>query len=171
MYGLQDLIGEDAVNQALREVVQAYGDRGPPYPTSRVLLAALRRHTPERFQYYLTRPVRADHPVREPRGLGEDAASGPTASTRSPSSWRSRKLQADALGVEHEVPLHDWIPVGVLDAQGEALVLESAASSTGRRTTLTLVTDGLPARAGVDPLNELVDRVPEDNLMPVSVAR
>jgi hypothetical protein len=34
-----------------------------------------------------------------------------------------------------------------------------------------VVTDGVPARAGVDPLNELVDRIPEDNLMPVAVAR
>src|SRR5262249_39305860 len=54
MYGLQDLIGEDAVNQALHEVVQQYGDRGAPYPTARVLVAALRRHTPGQFQYYLT---------------------------------------------------------------------------------------------------------------------
>jgi aminopeptidase N len=167
MYGLQDLIGEDAVNQALRELVQEYGDRGPPYPTSRVLLAALRRHTPDRFQYYLTDQF-------EQITLYENRAVEAKASKRADGKYQVtleleiRKLQADALGAEHEVPVHDWIPVGVLDGQGEALVLESRELDAGRNT-LTLVTDRLPARAGVDPLNELVDRVPEDNLMPVSV--
>jgi hypothetical protein len=72
--------------------------------------------------------------------------------------------------VENEVPLHDWLPVGVLDAKGNALLLEPRRFD-GPRTTLTVVTDGVPAKAGVDPLNELVDRIPEDNLMPVAVAR
>jgi hypothetical protein len=168
MYGLQDLIGEDAVNQALREVVQEYGDRGPPYPTSRVLLTALRRHTPERFQYYLTDQF-------EQITLYENRVLSAKASKRTDGKYdvmlelETRKLQADALGVEHEVPLHDWIPVGVLDAKGDALVLEPRRFD-GQRTTLTLVTDGVPARAGVDPLNELIDRIPEDNLMPVAVA-
>jgi len=169
MYGLQDLIGEDAVNQALREVAQEYGDRGPPYPTSRVLLAALRRHTPERFQYYLTDQF-------EQITLYENRVVSAKASKRADGKYDvtleldTRKLQADALGVEHEVPLHDWIPVGVLDAKGDALVLEPHRFDEPR-TTLTLVTEGVPARAGVDPLNELIDRIPEDNLMPVAVGR
>jgi hypothetical protein len=80
-----------------------------------------------------------------------------------------RKLQADALGVEQEVPLNDWIPVGVLDAKGEALVL-APHRIDGPRATITLVTDGVPARAGVDPVNELIDRIPEDNLVPVTLS-
>jgi ABC-2 type transport system permease protein len=81
----------------------------------------------------------------------------------------TRKLQADALGVEHEVPLHDWIPVGVLDAKGDALMLEPRRID-GPSSTITVVTDGVPARAGVDPLNELIDRIPEDNLVPVTLS-
>jgi len=167
MYGLQDLIGEDAVNQALRELVSEYGDRGAPYPTSRVLLAALRRHTPEQFQYYLTDQF-------EQITLYENRAIAAKATRRADGKYEitleleTRKVQADALGAEHEVPVHDWLPVGVLDAAGEALVLEPRKLESGR-TTLTLVTDRRPARAGVDPLNELIDRVPEDNLAPVGV--
>src|SRR5262249_30258978 len=169
MYGLQDLIGEDAVNQALREVVQEYGDRGPPYPTSRVLLAALRRHTPERFQYYLTDQC-------EQITFYDTRAVTATASKRAAGKYdvtlelETRKVQADTLGVEHEVPVHDWIPVGILNAKGEPLLLETRKLD-GPRSTLTLVTDGVPARAGLDPLNELVDRIPEDNLIPVDLAR
>jgi len=167
MYALQDLIGEDRVNQALREVVDEYGDRGPPYPTSRVLLAALRRHTPERFQYYLTDQF-------EQITLYENRVVSARARKRGDGRYdvtlelETRKVQADALGTEHEVPVHDWIPVGVLDGKGEALALEPRELD-GPRTTVTLVTDGLPARAGIDPLNELIDRLPEDNLMPVTL--
>ncbi len=167
MYALQDLIGEDAVNRALREVVEEYGDRGPPYPTSRVLLAALRRHTPERFQYYLTDQF-------EQITLYENRVVSAQARKRGDGRYdvtlelETRKVQADALGTEHEVPVHDWIPVGVLDDKGEALALEPRKLD-GPRTTVTLVTDRLPARAGIDPLDELIDRLPEDNLMPVTV--
>jgi hypothetical protein len=169
MYGLQDLIGEDAVNQALREVVQEYGDKGPPYPTSRVLLAALRRHTPERFQYYLTDQFE-QITLYENRVVSAKASRRPDGKYDVTLELETHKHQADALGVEQEVPLHDWLPVGVLDAKGAALVLEPRKFDQPR-TTLTVVADGVPARAGVDPLNELVDRIPEDNLMPVAVAR
>jgi aminopeptidase N len=168
MYALQDLIGEDAVNRALREIVVATGNKGPPYPTSRVLLAALRRHTPEQFQYYLTDQF-------EQITLYENRARAATATKRADGRYEvsleleMRKLQADALGVEQEVPLNDWIPVGVLDAKGEALVLEPHRID-GPRATITLVTDGVPARAGVDPVNELIDRIPEDNLVPVTLS-
>jgi len=166
MYALQDLIGEDSVNQALREIVQQYANRGPPYPTSRVLLAALRRHTPERFQYYLDDQF-------EQITLYENRAVSAQARARDDGKYDvtleldTRKFQANALGVEHEVPVHDFIPVGAVDAQGAPLALEIRRLD-GPRATVTLVTDRLPARAGIDPLNELIDRIPEDNLMPVA---
>ena len=123
MYGLQDLIGEDAVNQALRELVQQYGDRGAPYPTARVLVAALRRHTPEQFQYYLTDQF-------EEITLYENRVHSASARHRSDGRYdvtlelATHKFRADALGSEHEVPMNDWLPVGAVDAEGNAVVLE-----------------------------------------------
>ena len=169
MYGLQDLVGESAVNEALREIVQEYGDRGPPYPTSRVLLAALRRHTPEQFQYYLTDQF-------EQITLYENRVVSAAAKRRDDGKYEvtleleTRKFQSDGLGAEHEVPVHDFIPVGAMDAKGEPLLIE-LRKIDGPRSTVTLVTDRLPARAGLDPINELIDRIPEDNLMPVTVDR
>jgi hypothetical protein len=33
--------------------------------------------------------------------------------------------------------------------------------------TVTLVTDVVPAKAGIDPLNKLIDRDPDDNVVKV----
>ena len=167
MYGLQDLIGEDAVNQALRELVQQYGDRGAPYPTARVLVAALRRHTPEQFQYYLTDQF-------EEITLYENRVTSATARRRSDGRYdvtlelTTHKLRSDAMGAEHEVPMNDWLPVGAVDAAGNAVALEKRKIDAAT-SKVTLVTDKLPARAGIDPINELIDRTPEDNVMAVTL--
>ena len=56
--------------------------------------------------------------------------------------------------------------MGVLDAQGNYLYLQKHKIEK-ERTELTLVVDKLPAKAGIDPLNKLIDRDPEDNVVKV----
>jgi hypothetical protein len=79
------------------------------------------------------------------------------------------KRVADELGKERDVPLDDLIDIGVLDAKGEPIVLtrERVDRSEG---TYTFTVDRRPAKAGIDPLNKLIDRKPDDNTMAVTVA-
>lgn len=51
MYYLKEMIGEEKVNAALREVLQKHAYQESPYPTSYTLTDALRRQTPPEFQY------------------------------------------------------------------------------------------------------------------------
>ena len=53
MYYLREMIGEEAVNRALRKVLNKYGYAPPPYPTSYALVDALREETPPQLQYLL----------------------------------------------------------------------------------------------------------------------
>ena len=46
VYYLREMIGEDAVNRALRKVIAEYAYKVPPYPTSHALADALREQTP-----------------------------------------------------------------------------------------------------------------------------
>ena len=78
----------------------------------------------------------------------------------------ARKLRADGLGTEREVPLNDLIDVGALDANGTAIVIEKHWIRSNE-TEVTLLMDRLPVTAGIDPLNKLVDRRPDDNVIPV----
>jgi ABC-2 type transport system permease protein len=76
----------------------------------------------------------------------------------------ARKLRADGLGNEHEVPLNDLIDVGALDANGTAIAIEKRWIRSSE-TEVTLVMNQPPVTAGIDPLNKLVDRKPDDNVI------
>ena len=79
----------------------------------------------------------------------------------------AKKRVADELGKESDVPIADLIDVGVLDAKSEAIAVERRRFDA-EESTLTLVVDRKPAKAGIDPLNKLIDRKPNDNTVPVS---
>ena len=80
----------------------------------------------------------------------------------------AKKRRADALGKEDDVPLADWIDIGVLDADGKPLFLEKRKIER-EESEFTVTVTGKPARAGIDPFNKLIDRRPEDNTMPVDL--
>ena len=81
----------------------------------------------------------------------------------------AKKRIADDQGKEADAPLADLIDVGVLDEDGEPLALERKRI-TAEETTFSLVVDRKPAKAGIDPLNKLIDRRPNDNTVAVTAA-
>ncbi|MFL5428240.1 MAG: M1 family aminopeptidase, partial [Myxococcales bacterium] len=166
MYQLQDLLGEDAVNRALREVIAAHAFKGPPYPTSRVLLEALRRQTPAELQYVLTDDFERIT-LYENHAVSARYVKRPDGRFDVTMDLVLKKVHADEAGAEHEVPMDDVIPVGVIDASGNALALTTRRLRSGA-ARVTLVVDKVPAKAGIDPVDELVDRQPDDNLVAVA---
>jgi len=86
----------------------------------------------------------------------------------------THKYKADEKGAETEIPVNDWIEVGALAAPekgkkyGNVLHRERVHMTTGK-ATYTFTSDTEPDKAGIDPLLLLVDRVPDDNLMKVTV--
>jgi ABC-type Na+ transport system ATPase subunit NatA len=78
----------------------------------------------------------------------------------------ARKLRSDGRGLETEVPLDDWIDVGVFGPDDEVLFLEKRRI-TGGSVSFEITVDGRPEKAGIDPYNKLVDRDSNDNVMRV----
>jgi ABC-type transport system involved in multi-copper enzyme maturation permease subunit len=165
MYALQDYIGEDNVNKGLSEFVKAYAFKGPPYPVSLDMIRYLKMYTPPEYQYLYD-------DLFENITLYDNRARSATYVAQADGKYQvnldveARKVRADGKGEEHTVPIHDWIDIGVLDGQGNYLYLQKQLIEK-QRTELTLVVDKLPAKAGIDPLNKLIDRNPDDNLMKV----
>jgi ABC-2 type transport system permease protein len=165
MYALQDYIGEANVNKALAEFTKAYAFKGPPYPTSLDLISYLKKYTPPEYMY-LYDDMWDNITLYDNRARTATYVEQPDGKFRVTLLLEAKKSRADGKGQEHAVPLHDWIDVGVLDSNGKYLYLQKHKFEN-EQTELTVVVDQKPAEAGIDPINKLIDRNPEDNTIKV----
>jgi len=172
MYYLKEMIGEEAVNRALRKLIQRYAYAPPPYPTSWALVDALREETPPQYQYLL-KDLFEDMTLFSNRTLAAAAHKRPDGKYDVTIDIETRKFKADAKGNETEVPVDDWIDIGAFATPekgrkyGRTLYRERLHLAR-TRSTHTFTVDQLPDKAGVDPFLLLVDRIPDDNMMSVS---
>ena len=79
----------------------------------------------------------------------------------------AKKSRSDATGNESEAPLDAVVDIGVQDAKGGYLRLEKRRVKSGENRFTVTVT-GEPARAGIDPLDKLIDRDTGDNTVEVT---
>jgi len=167
LYALQDAIGEQAMSDALSAFVARWRFAGPPYATSRDLVAELRRVTPPDKQTLIDDFIEeiTFFDSRATRAQGRKLPDGKYAVTL---TVLGKKTRADSAGNEQEQPLAMAMDVGVQDAQGKYLFLAKRAVKSGENR-IELVVDGVPARAGVDPLNKLIDRDAGDNMVDVEM--
>ncbi len=166
LYALQDVIGEAALNDALAAFVKRWRFKGPPYPTSRDLLAELRRVTPAEHQGLLEDFIETIT-LFDDRALKATAKKLPGGKTEVTLVVSAKKLRADGAGNEKEAPMDTPVDIGVQDARGDWLFLEKRRVKSGE-TTFVLTVDGEPAKAGIDPLHKLIDRDADDNVVNIS---
>lgn len=168
MYLLQDMIGEDKVNAALREVIAEHANKGAPYANSKALVNALRKVTPDDKQYLID-------DLFESIILFENRALSASAKPLADGKYEvilkvaANKLKADELGAEKDVALKDWIDIGVDDKDGKPLLRERKFIDR-KEMAFTMIVQGEPAKAGIDPDNKYVDRKPDDNLTKVEIS-
>jgi len=165
MYALQDYIGEDNVNKALAEFTKAFAFKGPPYPVSLDLIGYLKKYTPPEYQYLYD-------DLWENITLYDNRARTATYTQQADGKYEvdlvveAKKYRADAKGQEHPIVVNDLVDIGVLDSAGRYLYLQKQKIDK-EQTEFKLVVDKLPAQAGIDPLNKLIDRNPDDNVIKV----
>jgi ABC-type transport system involved in multi-copper enzyme maturation permease subunit len=165
MYALQDYIGEDNVNEAIREFLKAYAFKGPPYPTSLDLESYFRKVTPPEYQY-LFDDMFQNITLYDDRAVSADYTKQADGKYKVYLTVEARKFHADGRGQEHAVPVNDLIDIGVLNADGKYLYLQKHKIDQ-EETNITLTVDSIPAKAGIDPVDKLIDRNPDDNVIPV----
>ena len=187
MYTLADYIGEDKVDLALHNFLMAYryanadnqvdaadtthGARSMDtrYPDTRLLVDALRAQTPPELQYLIddgfNRVVLYDN-----KAIAATSKQLPNGKWQVTLDVQTRKAQVDSAGVESPMPLDDYIEVGVFTGKTDAetpLYMEKQ-KFTQERSTITVVVDQKPTRAGIDPYNKLIDRIADDNMIDVT---
>ncbi|MUG96332.1 hypothetical protein F7734_29925 [Scytonema sp. UIC 10036] len=78
----------------------------------------------------------------------------------------AEKLRFDEKGHMHTIAMDEKIDIGVLGKNGEILYRQKHRLKTGENT-ITVLVDTEPKIVGVDPLNMLVNRVPDSNMISV----
>jgi ABC-2 type transport system permease protein len=178
MYALRDYIGEERMNAAIRGFLDAHKFKGPPYPTSLQLVAALRAATPDSLKYLIT-DLFEQITLYELKTDSVVATDAPGAAGKYQVDLyvNAKKLRADSLGKETEQAMNDWIDVGVFAkvAKGDTisdpdvgvpLHLAKHKIVSGSQK-VSVVVDQRPYRAGIDPLHKLIDRITSDNTVGV----
>ena len=175
MYTLSDYIGEERLNLALHNFLMQnrYANGGTsqstPYPDTRQLVAALRSQTPENLQYFIDDSfeniVLYDNRV-------ESAKVTPTSDHKYKITLvvESHKMKSDGSGNETPMKVNDLVDIGVFTGpkeQEKSLYLHKQWVHDGKQT-FEIIVDQMPSRAGIDPLNKLIDRNGDDNEMDVS---
>ncbi len=173
IYYLKEMIGEEAINRALRKVVAKYAYAEPPFPTSHVLVDALREETPEELRYLIT-DLFEEITLFANRTMDASVKKRPDGQYDVKIAVEAKKLRADAEGNEKEVALNDFVEIGAIakaekgKRYGKILHRQRVKLTTAGRHEFTFVTKELPEKAGIDPLRLLIDRVPGDNMKSVS---
>ena len=171
MYALREYMGEKRVNKALRQLLEKYGSGAPVLPTSHDLYRELKAAAPDSLQYLL-------RDLFEVNTFWELTAKQARTKALDGNKWQltlgieARKVKVDEAGKETTLPMNDLIEIGVYatgtdDESGE-LYLQKHRIREGRQQ-VSLVVNGKPATAGIDPRHLLIDTTPDDNLLKVTL--
>ena len=83
---------------------------------------------------------------------------------------QARKAKSDGSGRETPMPLADYIDIGVFSGKKdhEKPLYLKKEKITQANQTFEIVVDQRPTRAGIDPMNKLIDRIPDDNMIDIA---
>ncbi|HEY0193640.1 MAG TPA: M1 family aminopeptidase [Kofleriaceae bacterium] len=174
-YWLRDVIGEQALDRVLAQLLRQYAFKPAPYPNTTDFLRLLRAEVGPAQDALIT-------DLFEKITLVDAKATRAVAKLRPDGKYEvvidveAHKLYADGKGVETEAPLAEPFDIGAFTvhpgdpafAAPAVLYLQHQPIKTGPQT-VTIVVDKLPAFAGIDPYNKRIDRNSDDNLVPVEL--
>jgi ABC-2 type transport system permease protein len=168
LFALQELIGADRVNGALRAYYARFVDMRPPFPTSRDLVDELRAAAGPEYQQLITdlfeKIMLYDVSVATAEARPVDGGYEVVLDVS------GKQFEAAGDGAENEVPLDTWFQVAVFPdsdrdvANLKPLYLRHHRLTSGTQRIAVRVTEK-PGAAVVDPFHLMIDRVRGNNLL------
>ncbi len=164
LYALQNYIGEEKVNTAMRNFLEEFKYRKPPYPTSLDFMKHLEPQVPDSLKYLVNDWFKEItlYDNRLEKASYKKLENGRYQITM---DIEAKKLLADTMGNETPMQLNDWIDVGAFADSGEERLLFVKRVKMDRpEMTFNFEIDSIPAKLAIDPFHLLIDRVYEDNI-------
>lgn len=167
LYALQDYIGEDKVNLAMRNFLEEFRYKEPPYPTSLDFLRHLEPQVPDSLNYLIEDWFKT---ITLYDFRLENATYTKNDNGKYDISFEimAKKIKADTIGNEVNVPVNDWVDVGVFaDSDEKELLKVERIKFDKENFSYTMELDTIPAKAAIDPRRILIERVYKDNFKTV----
>ena len=173
MYALQDYISEDSVNIALKRFIKDWDSfngllktKTDRYPTTVDLISYFRNVTPDSLQYIIE-DLFETITFYENKTTETKYEKLPNDKYKINLTLEAIKYRVDSLGTEKPIAINDWIEVGVysdIDNGKEELIYLEKHKIINQVTNLEIWVDQKPSKAGIDPLNKLMDRKFSNNV-------
>jgi hypothetical protein len=173
----QDYVSEDSVNSALRMFIRDWDSfkgivktRIKRYATTKDLLKYFRYVTPDSLQYVV-------EDLFETITLFENKIQ---KATYRPYENRylvnlvleTHKNHMDSAGLEKPVEVQDWIDIGIYGEgkkEHDTLIHLKKYRIAGHKTNLAILVERVPGNVRLDPLNKLIDRDSENNMITIEL--
>jgi hypothetical protein len=173
-YQMREMIGEEAMNRALRTVLARYRYADPPYPTSYALVDALRDETPRELRYLIG-------DLFESITLFSNSVAGARARKLSDGKYdvtmtvEFNKFKVDQDGNEIVQTPGDWVEIGAFappahGRYGRLIHLERVYIQQ-RQQAFHFSVDEKPDSAAIDPLALMIDKTPDNNKRAVEIEK
>ena len=175
MYALQDAIGVDKVNLALRNFIDKYAFTSKPFPTAEDLVVEFKQVAGSEHLAFIEdlfeKITLYDLSIGDAKVTQVDGGYEVSFTTQ------AKKFYAQGDGREVASDLDLYIDLAIFPDTEEDLddyqlpnpLYFERHKISQEETKFTLVVDELPKRVGIDPYNKLIDRNPEDNLQYVAL--
>jgi ABC-2 type transport system permease protein len=172
MFAFQDYVSEDSVNMALRRFISDWNGFGGELQTERYattddLLHYFREVTPDSLQYII-------EDLFETITLYENKTIEASYEELSANQYKvnltfdTEKYRVDSLGNNSPIGVNDWVDVGIYSEGGkdgaDQLIYLEKHKITSQVTELEILIDQKPYKAGIDPINKLIDRNADNNV-------
>lgn len=176
LYAMGEYVGRERENLAWRRYFEAHRSGAARLATSLDLYRELQAVTPDSLRYLV-------HDLFAANTFWDLKTERATARRTAAGAWqvtlrlRARKVTVDPAGRETEVPMNEWVPIGVFaptrkqgEDFGETLYLRPHRIRSGRQT-ITVTVPRKPSDAGIDPYVVLIDTERFDNVEKVQIER
>ncbi|ANE49286.1 ABC transporter permease/M1 family aminopeptidase [Flavisolibacter tropicus] len=166
LYALSKYIGKEKVNAALRSLLQKHYSGELPLPTTLDLYQEIQKVTPDSLNYLLNDLFNTNTywRLKTNQFAVEQTKAG---------SWQvtlkvqAQKIVIDTTGSEKEVPMNDWLEVGIYEehkGQDKPLYLQMHRIRSGEQI-IKVIVPRKPVCGGIDPNNLMIDLRLDDNLL------
>lgn len=169
MYALKDYIGEEKLNSALQKFVKDKAFQEPPYTTGLELVQYIKDVTPDDLKYLITDMFETITLFDNQAVEATYKKVGDKYNVHLKVTAKKFRSNENEEGRETEIPINDLIDIGIFADKDDKKILHFQKYKIDKpMMEFDITVDSLPLRAGIDPYNKLIDRVPTDNIRDVT---